>query len=185
MADATPEAPSGGPKIGLLADTHDRLPAIAELLRRFRAAGCTHVLHAGDYCAPFALAPFRDAGLPLLGVYGRNDGDREGLRAAAEALPAGGALYDAPHACELHGTSVLLVHELADASARSLDAYAVVVHGCSHRADVREPAAAGRPLIVNPGEACGWLHGVPTAAILDLGARTVERVTLDDPVWTR
>ena len=40
-------------KIGLLADTHDRLPAVVELLRRFEAAGVTLVMHAGDFCAPF------------------------------------------------------------------------------------------------------------------------------------
>jgi hypothetical protein len=55
-----------------------------------------------------------------------------------------------------------------------------VIHGCSHRPDVSE---RGSTLLVNPGEACGWLHGVPTAAILDLETRRVEAVQLTDTHW--
>jgi hypothetical protein len=168
-------------RVGLLADTHDRVPAVAELLRRFGDRGVTVVLHAGDYCSPFALAPFREARVPLLGVYGRNDGDREGLGAAATALPAGGELFVGPHSVEVEGCALLLVHELADVPTRSVDSHAIVVHGGSHRAEMSE---RGATLLVNPGEACGWLTGSATAAVLDLAARRVEFVTLDGATWT-
>ena len=167
-------------RVGLLADTHDRLPAIAELLRRFAEREVSLVIHAGDYCAPFALGPFRDARLPLLGVFGRNDGDREGLLAAAASLPAGGELYEAPHSLEVEGRSVLVVHDLGDVPVRSLDAHAIVVHGGAHHAEMR---MRGDTLIVNPGEACGWLHGAPGGAVLDLAKRTVEFVSLTEPQW--
>jgi hypothetical protein len=169
-------------RVGLLADTHDRVPAVDELLRRFSAAGVSLVLHAGDVCAPFTLAPLRDHALPLLGVFGRNDGDREGLVAAASALPAGGELHEAPHSLELEGTSLLLVHSLAGARERSIDAHQVVVHGSTHLAEQR---TRGATLLVNPGEACGWLHGTPTGAILDLATRHVEFLTLSGPEWSR
>ncbi len=163
-------------KIGLLSDTHDRLPAVEAAVAQFVAAGALFVLHAGDYCAPFSLAPFREAGLPLLGVFGRNDGDRDGLRAAAATLAAGGELFESPHSLELGGRSLLLVHDLGDALARSVEGHAVVVHGCSHRAEVRQ---RGTTLMVNPGEACGWLTGACTAAVLDLDTLQVERLALD------
>jgi putative phosphoesterase len=164
-------------KIGLLADTHDRLPAIAEILERFRAAGVTMVMHAGDFCAPFAMQPFRDANLPLLGVFGRNDGDHEGLIASASALPAGGELWESPHSFEINGHSILLVHDIGDVLQRSLDAHAYVVHGCSHQAEMKE---RGDTLLVNPGEGCGWLSGAPTAAIINLETRSVEWVKLTE-----
>ena len=164
-------------KIGLLADTHDRLPAVAELLRRFQEAGVTMVLHAGDFCAPFALRPFRDVRIPLVGVFGRNDGDREGLIAAAAALPAGGELFESPHSFTVDGQTILVVHDVSDVLPRSLDQHSIVIHGCSHQAETR---TRGETLLVNPGEACGWLTGTPTAAILDLDTREVERVTLTD-----
>lgn len=122
-------------KIGLLADTHDRIPAITELLRRFQEAGVTMVMHAGDFSAPFALRPFREASLPLVGVFGRNDGDREGLLAAAASLPAGGELFESPHSFDVGGRSVLLVHDVTDVLTRSLDSHAIVVHGSSHQAE--------------------------------------------------
>jgi putative phosphoesterase len=164
-------------KIGLLADTHDRLPAIAALLDQFRAADVTMVMHAGDFCAPFAMRPFRDASMPILGVFGRNDGDREGLIASASALPAGGELWESPHSFEIGGRSILLVHDIGDVQPRSLDAHAFVVHGCSHQAEMK---TRGDTLLINPGEGCGWLSGAPSAAILDLETRHVEIVKLSD-----
>jgi hypothetical protein len=167
-------------RIGLLADTHDRVPAVAEFLRRFAEAGVTLVLHAGDYCAPFALRPFAAHDIPLLGVYGDNDGDRPALAAVAGSLPAGGEISDAPHSIEVDGQRILLVHDLAETRTRSLDAHAFVVRGHSHHAQVQE---RGRTLIVNPGEACGWISGTPSAAILDLATRRVDFLQLSGPEW--
>src|SRR3954466_14348199 len=72
-------------RVGLIADTHDRLPAIAELVRQMQAAGVATILHAGDYCSPFALRAFEDAHISLAGVFGRNDGDTQGLVSRAQA----------------------------------------------------------------------------------------------------
>ena len=162
-------------RIGILADTHDRVPAVAELLGMFADRGVTLVLHAGDFCAPFVLAPFGDARIPLLGVFGRNDGDHEGLRAYAESLPAGGELFVGPHSVDIDGHTVLLVHDPADVPARSLEAHTVVLYGSTHEAEMSE---RGRTLLVNPGEGCGWLTGAPSGAVLDLEARRVEFLTL-------
>ena len=81
---------------------------------------------------------------------------------------------------ELEGHRVLLVHELGEAATRSIEAHAVVVHGSTHR---REAKRHGEALVVNPGEACGWLTGIPTAAIVDLDTRHVEFVELTGPEW--
>ncbi|MDF1501511.1 metallophosphoesterase [Roseisolibacter sp. H3M3-2] len=167
-------------RIGLLSDTHDRVPAVAELLRRFAANGVQLVMHAGDFCSPFSMRPLRETTIPLLGVFGRNDGDHDGLSAFAAALPAGGEIYDSPHSFEVGGHTVLLVHDLAEANPRSLESHQVIVHGCAHVAEMKERGGA---LLVNPGEACGWLHGAPTGAILDLVARRVEFLKLEEPEW--
>jgi putative phosphoesterase len=166
-------------RVGLLSDSHDRLPAVAELVRQLTASGAQMFLHAGDYCAPFALSPLLEAQAAVAGVFGRNDGDREGLRAFA-TRGVGIEIYESPHSFELAGRRILLVHELAEVHVRSLDAHEIVVHGCTHRQEVRD---RGTTLIVNPGEACGWLHGVPSAAILDTETRQVEFLTLTGPEW--
>ena len=168
-------------RVGILADAHDRLPAIAEFVRLFSDAGVELVLHAGDYCSPFSLRPFAAGGMALAGVFGRNDGDREGLLAEAVKL-VGAELYASPHSVELEGQRVLLVHDIADVAQRSVDAHAVVVHGHTH---VAATERRGNSLLVNPGEACGWLYGTPRAAILDLATGHVEPLALEGDEWRR
>jgi uncharacterized protein len=168
-------------RVGLIADTHDRVPAIAEFGRRFANAGVGFVIHAGDWCAPFSIAPLRAASVAVAGVFGKNDGDRQGLQAEA-AKGVGFELYESPHSVEIGGTQILVVHDIGDVQKRSLTAHAIVVHGCTHKQEVR---ARGDSTIINPGEACGWLYGVPTAAILDLETRAVEVIRLEGPEWAR
>lgn len=165
--------------IGLLSDTHDHLPAVAALIARMQSRGVQFLLHAGDWCAPFALGPILDAQLALAGVYGRCDGDRGGLAAEA-ARGIGVELYDAPHTVEVGQTRILLAHDLSDVSPRSIESHDVVVHGASH---VQDSSSHGNTLLVNPGEACGWLHGVPGAAILDIATCEVEFLTLSAAEW--
>ena len=161
-------------RIGLLADTHDRVPAINNLLEKLSDKGVSIVMHAGDYCSPFSLAPYHERGMALLGVFGRNDGDRESLSAYA-ARGMGTEIYESPHSFEVGGKRVLLVHDLAEVSSRSVESHDFVIHGSSH---LQVQKTSGKTLIINPGEACGWIHGKCTAAILDLDTGEVETITL-------
>lgn len=162
--------------VGLLSDTHDRLPAIDALLKYMQARGVGMVVHAGDFCAPFALQPFIERNMPVVGVFGRNDGDQEGLRAHAQR-GMGIELFESPHSFEMGGQRILLVHDYVDAGPRSIEAHGVVVHGFTHR---EEMMIRGDTLIVNPGEGCGWLHGQPSGAILDLDTKDVHFFKLTD-----
>ena len=162
--------------VGLLADTHDRLPAIRALLEYMQKRGVGLVLHAGDFCAPFALKPFIELNIPVVGVFGRNDGDHEGIRAYAQQ-GMGLELFESPHSFELEGKQILLVHDLVDAAQRSIESHAFVVHGFTHR---EEMMIRGETVIVNPGEGCGWLHGQPSGAILDLDTKDVHFFSLKD-----
>jgi uncharacterized protein len=157
-------------RIGLLSDSHDRVPAIHALLEQMIAGGVSLVMHAGDYCSPFALQPFHDLSIPLLGVFGKNDGDRDALQAAAKTGFGAAELYESPHSFDLGGKSVLLIHDLNDVHQRSIDGHEVIVHGMTHVSE-------------NPGEACGWLHGAPSGAILDLESKSVEFLKLTSPEW--
>ena len=168
-------------RVGVLSDTHDRVPAIGDFARRFSEAGVGLVIHAGDYCAPFSLEPLIEARLALAGVFGHNDGDREGLRAAA-SRGVGAELYESPHSVVLDDVRVMIVHDLGEVQQRALDEHAVVIHGHTHRNSLE---TRGESVLVNPGEACGWLHGTPTAAIIDLVGRNVEFVRLEGAEWAR
>jgi putative phosphoesterase len=160
--------------LGLLSDTHDRLPAIDGLIREMMSRGVGMVLHAGDFCSPLALRPVLENNVTLAGVFGRNDGDHEGLRAYA-ASGLGIELFESPHSMEVAGQTILLVHDLGDVAPRSIEQHSVVVHGFTHREEMK---TRGDALIVNPGEGCGWLYGPPSAAILDTDSRRVEFIQL-------
>jgi uncharacterized protein len=166
-------------RVGIMSDSHDRLPAITEFIRQFEAAGLGLVLHAGDFCAPFALDPFETAQMSMAGVFGKNDADLESLRARA-GRAIGLELFESPHSFDIGGKRILLAHDLADIPDRSIESHDIVVHGHLHKQEMKH---RGETLIVNPGESCGWVIGVPTAAIPDLDARTVEWMTLSGPEW--
>ena len=166
-------------RVGLLSDTHDRVPAIDALLREMLAREVNFVLHAGDYCSPFSLKPFKDHSIAMAGVFGRNDGDQSGIRAFAEQ-GMGQELFESPHSIKFGDHKVLIVHDIGDVSERSVLAHAIVIHGHTH---LQEMKTRGDTLIVNPGEACGWLYGSPTAAILDLDTKYVEFIKLDGAEW--
>jgi uncharacterized protein len=166
-------------RIGLMSDSHDRVPAMRALVERMLAEGVSVVIHAGDFCSPFSLRALQDLAVPLLGVFGRNDGDHEGLVAAAQT-GLGAELYESPHSFEFGGQQILVVHDINDVHERSLAQHQVVVHGFTHVAEMK---MRGETIIVNPGEACGWVHGEPTAAILDLSTKAVEFIRLSGPEW--
>jgi putative phosphoesterase len=166
-------------RIGLIADTHDRLPAIAELVQQIQAAGAGMVLHAGDYCSPFALRAFESAHVSLAGIFGRNDGDREGLLSRAQS-GFGAELFESPHSFEIGGKRILLVHDIGEVQQRSIDSHELVIHGSTHQQEMK---TRGDTLIVNPGEGCGWLYGTPSAAVLDLDSLKVEFLSLGGAEW--
>lgn len=161
-------------RVGLLADTHDRVPAVRELVETMLSKGVTLVMHAGDYCSPFSLEPFHETNVALLGIFGRNDGDPEGLKASA-VRGMGMELYESPHSFDVSGHRILLVHDIGEVHRRSIDAHEFVVHGFTHR---QETVARGTTIVVNPGEGCGWIGGQCTCAILDLETGDVEVVTI-------
>ena len=166
-------------RVGLLADTHDRVPAVAALARQLADRGAEMLLHAGDFCSPFVFEALHAVSLPIVGVFGRNDGDHDGLTAAAQRGLAT-ELFVGPHSLVLEDQRILLVHDLGEAVDRSLEAHDIVVFGCQHR---QETKTRGDALLVCPGEGCGWIYGTPGAAILDLPSRQVEFLTLTGPEW--
>jgi len=68
-------------KVGVISDTHDRLPAFRRAITMFERLKVQAVFHAGDCGAPFAAKPIAPDVLtvPLYCVYGNNDGERAGL----------------------------------------------------------------------------------------------------------
>ena len=159
-------------KIGILADSHDNVPRIRDAVELFKRQGVEHVLHAGDFVAPFAVEPLRQLTCPVTAVFGNNDGERLGLAARFRGI---GEVHPNLANVVLAGRRIAVVHypELALPLAES-GALDVVVYGHTHEVDERR----GRSLLLNPGEVGGWLRGRSTVALLNLASLDVEIVDL-------
>jgi len=167
--------------VGLISDTHDRLPMVEEAVRVLNERGVELVLHAGDYVAPFVIPRLARLEAKLVGVFGNNDGDKALL--LKRASETGGKVEIRGLFAEVRagGLRIALLHGHEDELLRSVIAcggYDVVVHGHTHRASVRRE---GGTLVVNPGEVCGYLYGKPTLALLDTEELSVKLVELRRP----
>jgi putative phosphoesterase len=159
--------------VGILSDTHDHLTRVRAAVRLFNDAGCDLVIHAGDFVAPFAADELRNLRAPVKAVYGNCDGEKAGLARAFQGL---GEIADGPLAFSHAGLRFAVVHFDASAETQAASGrFDVVVFGHTHRplVEIRDGV-----LLVNPGEASGWLRGKATVALLDPAARTADIVPL-------
>ena len=138
-------------KIGIVADTHDNLPKIKEIIQFFNKEKVDFVLHAGDIIAPFAAAEFEKLNCDFLAVFGNNDGDRAELKHLLKFK-----INDPPYFIKAHGMKILLLHK-ADEILEVLEKsgnYDCIIYGHTHKQDIR---ITGNTIIINPGEGCGYL----------------------------
>ncbi|MEM0317536.1 MAG: metallophosphoesterase [Candidatus Nezhaarchaeales archaeon] len=160
----------------MMSDTHDNLSAIVKAVRAFNSYKVGLVLHAGDYVAPFTFKAYAELGCKLIGVYGNVDGDRSLLRERFSSL--GFKVESEFEEIEVEGIKIALLHgvhpQIVEALALS-GKYDVVVHGHTH---LRRVQRIGRALVVNPGEACGYLYDVKSVALLDTATLKVEFIDL-------
>ncbi|RLE84372.1 MAG: metallophosphoesterase [Thermoprotei archaeon] len=167
--------------VGIISDTHDRLPLIEKVLEKIKNNGVDLILHAGDIISPFSLKRFKDVGQKTLMVYGNNDGEKVLLDKIAKEL--GIVLREGPLIIKRGGYRILMFHglegkddtnEFAKTLAKSGE-YDLVVYGHTHEAVLLKE---GETLLVNPGEVCGYLTGKSTLAFVNLAERRGEIVEI-------
>ncbi|NMC05169.1 MAG: metallophosphoesterase [Candidatus Lokiarchaeota archaeon] len=168
-------------KIGIMSDTHDKLDNVERIVARFVAARVGAVFHCGDFCSPFVarkMAPLE--GIPFHAVRGNNDGDISFLNTTFAKL---GPIKEPYQKIELEGRKILLLHghavpeDCIDDIARG-GRFDIIIYGHYHH--VRNDVV-GKTLVLNPGEACGYLEHAGTAMIVDLlpgNEARVEHVTV-------
>ena len=151
-------------RIGVISDTHDRMDKVRGAIALFNQLKPDRVVHCGDVVAQFVFAEMARLTMPVIAVYGNCDGDRQALAVRAEQL--GFELHDGPHEFELGGKRIVVSHQPLS-RAPDCNFY---LHGHTHKLAHQ----AGYPVIINPGEACGWLFGRATCAMLDTDSGEVE-----------
>ena len=159
--------------VGIISDSHDHKSNIIKAVSKFNESGCSLVIHAGDYVAPFTAREFGKLTCPLIGIFGNNDGERKGLLAHYSTI---GNLYEPPHEFVHCEKRFVVMHEpeyLDENFAR--DDVDVIIYGHLHKIDVR----SGKPLVINPGESCSWLTDHSTIVLLDLATMDVDVLSLE------
>jgi putative phosphoesterase len=155
--------------LGIIADTHDRLPAVRKALSLFGEHDITTVLHAGDFISPFVIPLFKD--FKMYGVFGNNDGEKKGLITKFDEIQATVCDYfchvqlDNLNIAITHGHIPALLELLIDSQL-----YDLVVSGHTHEPQIRK----SKPIIINPGECCGYLSNRCTVAVFDTQKRKGE-----------
>lgn len=156
--------------VGVISDTHDRLLSIDVGLSVLLERGVDALIHPGDIIAPFAAKKFANLDISVHATYGNNDGERAGLKSV---LPQ---IVDGPLFVELDGQTILVHHFIDWCEPADVAKADIVITGHTH--EVVNEHRDGK-LFLNPGEACGWVNGRCTVAVLDTESREAEIIELD------
>lgn len=155
--------------IGIISDSHDNRETLGTAVSLFNEIPCRLVIHAGDFVAPFAARELQSLTCPVKAVFGNCDGEKEGLR---QTISAFGYIGEAPFCFSEHGLEFLVTHtQFANKSYISSGKYDVLIYGHTHKPEITKH---GKTLIINPGEAGGWVTGKSTVALLDPQALIAE-----------
>ena len=169
-------------KLAVISDTHDSRDNILKAVSLMNDNNINALIHCGDYCSPFTKRWFDqlkdNIKKNFFGVFGNNDGDhvflRKNLGQICELIENGYELVK-----EFDGKKIYVSHMPKQATIEALATsgkFDIVLSGHTH-AVVNKKYDNG-VLVVNPGEACGYLSGKATFAIIDTEKMTAEIMEL-------
>lgn len=158
--------------IGVMSDTHDNLERTREAVEEFRRRGVKCLLHCGDIISPFVAPILKGGGFErCVAVFGNNDGEWLFLKQMFEPV---GELLKPPAFVDACGFRVALLHEPMPDDVMAALPVDLVAFGHTHDVVVRE----GSPVVINPGECCGYLTGKCTVGIVDMETKKAGIVEL-------
>lgn len=146
--------------LGIISDSHDNLPKLKKAVSLFNKSAVNLVLHAGDYIAPFSVGMLENnLKCEYLGVFGNNDGEREGLVKMSK-----GKINKYTLEVERFSRKIFLMHDISKTTV-DFSEYDIVISGHTHNIDISKK---NHTWFINPGECGGWLRGKSTVVIFDL-----------------
>ena len=167
-------------KIAVISDTHDHKVNILSAVSKINERNADVLIHCGDFVAPFVRRWFDNLNDKIkenfYGVFGNNDGERVYLK---ENLGKICNLVGMEIIKEFGGKRIFVAHM---PSQKTIDALAnsgkfdIILFGHTH-AIVNKRFDNG-VLVVNPGEACGYLTGKSTFVIIDTEKMEAEIIEL-------
>ncbi|AKI97853.1 metallophosphoesterase [Kosmotoga pacifica] len=140
----------------VIADTHDNIESLKKAIKLAKEHYVDTIFHCGDIISPFTAKLLTEFDGEIFVVAGNNDGEKIMLKRIL-----GESFFIGPVEITHRGKRIALMHEpFALKSLKDID---YIFYGHTHNMDIRP----GKPFIVNPGEACGYLTGKETCLLLN------------------
>ncbi len=154
-------------RIGVVSDTHNNLKNCRRIVELFNESGVDAVFHTGDITQAKTLEVFADLAVPLHGVFGNNDQERESLQRAVRAF--GFHFQDPPFEAVWGGQSIVAVHDPLDFDGVLREDHSLALHGHTHLTRIERNNGQ---LIFNPGECAGHMRGLNVVGVVELATLT-------------
>jgi len=158
-------------RIGVVSDTHNNMPNVRKIVSLFNQLDLQKVVHTGDITQAKTLEVFSHLKVPLHGVYGNNDLERDSLEAAVAKY--GFQFTDPPLSIQWHGRELKVVHDPRDLEDLDLSSCDLALHGHTH---LRTLLRRENSLVFNPGECAGMIEGYNAIGVVDLVDLEVELI---------
>jgi hypothetical protein len=159
--------------IGVVSDTHNNLKNIELIISLFNNEEVSLVIHTGDICNANSLSQFSKLNCQLIGVYGNNDRNENGIKEVAKKENF--QFQEPPSLISIKNRKIAVFHE-PDFIDNFLDENQnidIVVHGHTHR--YRNETEKGI-LFFNPGESAGMQKGKNAIGIIDSNNLKTKRI---------
>ena len=156
-------------RIGVVSDTHNNLKNVRTIVTLFNEARLDAVVHTGDITQAKTIAEFAALDVPLHGVFGNNDQERETLDEAIERY--GFSFTEPPLRLDWHDASIVVVHDPLEFDGVLDDSVDLALHGHTHRYRcdlIGRDGGREDQLIFNPGECAGHMTGYNAIGVVDL-----------------
>ena len=152
----------------IISDSHDNMPKISRAVDIAIERKIDTLIHCGDLCSPFAAKELLRHRGQIYVILGNNDGEKIGLKSLL-----GPSLKKGPVSIEIDGKKVVVMHEPFGLNDTIVADF--LFYGHTHKLEIRIDT---KPVIINPGESCGYLTGRATAVLLDPDTLECEIVEL-------
>ena len=158
-------------KIGVVSDTHNNLKNVTRIVELFNASGVERVIHTGDITQAKTLTKFAELTMPLYGVFGNNDEERDSLDAAIAEY--GFTFTEPPFELSWGGQEIIVVHDPLEFEGHHHSGHTLALHGHTHRYRLEDQAGS---LFFNPGECAGHMKGYNAIGVVDLKTLDTELI---------
>ncbi|MEM7078272.1 MAG: YfcE family phosphodiesterase [Pseudomonadota bacterium] len=156
-------------KIGVVSDTHNNLKNVRIIVEMFNAAAVDLVVHTGDITQAKTLEAFAALNMPLYGVFGNNDQERDALQTAIDAH--GFHFAEPPLQVRWHEREIIIVHDPLEFEGHLGAQHDLALHGHTHRYRCEQN---GDQVIFNPGESAGHMQGYNAIGVVDLESLSTD-----------